>query len=291
MQAVILLFTLLLGSVSSEFYYYIKPSPSVHCPSTLESVPCLTLSQFLNTSSAYISFNTTLIFLSGNHSLDPELVVNNVSTFSMLSNSVSSSNTVLLICGYNGAFIFESINSVHISGLTFFECTGSRLVSVNYFFLEDSNFIGNDKGTALELFKSTATLFKTSFYSNVANKLYNIDCPQYQKQGQAQAGGAIVSIQSNITVLHSVFKGNNAVAGGAIFHTNCNATVTIQNCTVTDDCASRFKKEIRASHESALKNLGSLTVNHINIIHCKFISNYISIVNCFYLLSIICNVK
>ena len=200
MQAVILLLPLLLGSVSSELYYHITPSPNVPCLSTLESVPCLTLTQFLNNSNGS---NTTLIFLSGNHRLEAELTVDNIAAFSMLSISANSSGIVKIICGHFGAIKFENINRVHIAGLTFYGCISTRLKLVAHFFLENSSFIGRigTNGTALEVFKTTATVVRTSFHFNVAKKLYYIDCPQYQNHGQAQAGGAIVSIKSNVTII------------------------------------------------------------------------------------------
>ena len=281
MQAVTLFLLLSLGNVSSELYY-ITPS-NVPCPSTFdsESVPCLTLSQFLYNSNVHTSFNTSLIFLLGNHSLELELAVDNINTFSMLSNS---SGTVRIICGYNGTFKFENISSVHVNGLNFYGCTGNRLTSVNHFFLENSNFIGRGgkKGTALELFKTIAKLFITSFQFNIANKLYYIDCPQYETHSQAQAGGAIVSIRSNVTISHSVFEGNSAVAGGAIFHTNCNVTVINNHCADGEfeaespyNCESGFEEgRLGISRERALKDLTSLNVNHINIIRCEFINNY-----------------
>ena len=281
MQAVLLFLLLLLGNVSSELYH-ITPS-NVTCPSTSdsESVPCLTLSQFLNNSNIHISFSTSLIFLLGNHTLEAELAVDNINAFSMLSNSVSSLGTVRIICGYNGTFTFENITSVHISGLTFYGCTGNALTSVDHFFLEDSNFIGHDsnKGTALELFKTTARLVRNSFRFNIASKLYDIDCPQYQNHGQAQAGGAIVSIKSNVTTISSVFEGNSAVAGGAIFHTSCN--VTVVSYTIGEyvsaknpytDCRSQRRLNIQCG--GASEDSDVIDINHINITHCEFITNY-----------------
>ena len=275
MQAVILLLLLSLGNVSCEFYH-ITPSPSVPCTDS-ESIPCLTLSQFLNDASTHnTSSNTTLIFLSGNHSFDADLSVDNANAFSMLSISTSSPGTVLILCSYLRAFKFENISSVHISGLAFYGCIDNTIIAVDRFFLEDSNFIGRsgEEGAPLELINTTTTLIRTSFQYNIANKLYDIDCPQYQKQGQAQAGGAIVSIKSNITILHSIFEGNSAVAGGAIFYTNCDVTVIIPYCSNNiGGCESRFRKEItRDSHERGLNDLAS---NQINITHCKFINNYV----------------
>lgn len=144
-------------------------------------MPHSLLSPSLNTSNAYVSLNISLIFLSGNHSLDAELVDDNVAAFSMLTSSFSSSNSVWIICSLFGTVKFRNISSVHVSGVTFYGYNDNRIMSVNYFFLEDSNFIGCDdhKGTALELFKVTARLVRVSFRFNMANKLYYI----YQYQG------------------------------------------------------------------------------------------------------------
>lgn len=167
MQAVrfILFLLLSLGNVSSELYH-VTPSLNDPCPSTSDF--CLTLSQFVNSSDVYISFNTTLIFLFGNHSLDLKLTVDNVNTFSMFSNSVSTSDKVRIICNDHGMFQFDNISIVHISALTFHGCIRHRVISVNYFVLEDIDFMHT---AALELVKTTARLVKNSFRFNVANKL------------------------------------------------------------------------------------------------------------------------
>ena len=272
MKAVILLLLPLLANVSSELYH-ITPSPHVPCPSH-ESVPCLTRSQFLNTSNTYISSNTSLIFLLGNHTLDAELVVDNVSAFSMLSDSVSLSSTVWIICHYFGTFKLGNIGNVHINGLMFYGCTANRLTSVNYFFLEYSNFIGRDghEGTALELFKTTARLVRTSFRFIVVNKLYTIECPELLLQWHdevQQAGGAVVSIKSNVTILHSIFEGNSVVSGlgGAIFHCEIRELFVPPDQEHTYYCESGVEKPkfISAAREIVLEELVSSPGYHINI--------------------------
>ena len=92
---------------------YIKPSPSAPCRKQL----CLTLSQLTaNTTLKYLKLSTTLIFLPGNFSLESEISVINLHSFSICSNSS------MIFCQRDASFRFENIDNLHIRGLNFVGC-------------------------------------------------------------------------------------------------------------------------------------------------------------------------
>ena len=126
MYAVVLRLLLLLlvcsgvGLVLSKVYH-ITPSSSKPCP--LE--PCLTLTQFVVKPNKYVDYNTTLIFQSTSHILESELLIANISMFSMLSSS--SNVAVRIMCNQFGRFIINSIHTLHVSDLTFVGCSENRV--------------------------------------------------------------------------------------------------------------------------------------------------------------------
>ena len=104
----------------------------------------LTLSQFVNKSSIYLTNDTALnqIFSPGNYSLESELIIENVQLFSMYGWSISLSKAVIT-CGDNARFEFRNVGIVTVSGLEFVGCFENYVLSVGQFQLENSAFCGN----------------------------------------------------------------------------------------------------------------------------------------------------
>ena len=164
--------------VASEVEYIIRPShdQSQSCSdrcSDAESVDnCLTLSQFVNNSIDYLTNDTIarLIFSPGNYSLESELIIENVHSFSMFAWPSFSSKAVI-ICDHNARFVFGNISIVTVSGLEFVGCLQNHVVSIGQFQLENSSFFGNGQaivsGTVLTLVESTANLDGVVFISAV----------------------------------------------------------------------------------------------------------------------------
>ena len=120
----------------------------------------LTLSQFIHNTSDFLTDSTTLIFSSGNYSLESELIVENIHSFSMFVWSTSSSKAVIT-CIHNARFEFRNISIVTVSGLVFVGC---RIISAGNFELKhsESEFFGSNQaivnGTVLIIEESVASL-------------------------------------------------------------------------------------------------------------------------------------
>ena len=142
----------------------------------------LTLSQFINNSSEsdYLKSNTRLIISPGNYSLESELVIENVHSFSMCVWPGSSSKAVIT-CDHNARFEFRNVSTVTVSGLEFVGCFENHVISVGRFQLENSGLFGNDQalanGTVLIIEESVASLDRVALISAV-EKLQTGAAPQ-----------------------------------------------------------------------------------------------------------------
>ena len=163
----------------------------------------------------------------------------------------SYDSNVTIVCNHSSTqFKFNNVSVVHISGLTFIGCTGNRFMHINQFTLEDSQFHGRKhiSGIALELVETSAMFINIELSLNYGNRVTTLFCENdYEAYARYDflyyencvenvkvditAGGAIVSTHSNVTIVGSVFKGNSAQAGGAIF-SELQSNITIINSTL-----------------------------------------------------------
>ena len=270
--------------------YHITPSSSNPCPLK----PCLTLSQFVVNPNEYVDYNTTLIFQSTNHILESELLIANISMFSMLSSS--SKAAIRITCNQFGRFIINSIHTLHVSDLTFVGCSGNKVESVYEFILKDSTFIGQKDifGTALDLVEVSATIYRSSFSSNRGMKLHSLSCKFDHSYQTFRVGGAIALLSSSITIVQSRFDGNSAEVGGAIFSSS-NNTINIIGTSFTENYAVDVfavncqagggvfyiaNNSIVTIQNSQFINNSALSENVGGVLYAKDGANDITIINC-----------
>ena len=200
----------------------------------------LTLSQFLNDSSFYLTNNSTLslIFSSGNYSLESELIVKNVHSFSMFVWPALSSKA-MITCGQNARFEFRNVSIVTVNGLEFTGCFENHVLSVGQFQLENSIFFGNghsiSNGTVLTIEESVANLDRVAFLSV-------LDAPP----DLAEATISPVSVtgillnKSNLSIAQSWFEGNNVSPTGAIIYIENGSNIKNVNTTFNNNSANIF---------------------------------------------------
>ena len=234
-------------------HYTVTPSSADPCN---ETEHCLTLSQFVNNSSDCLRANITLHFLQGEHSLDSTLLIENVDTFYMS----SLDSNVTIVCNHSSArFEFNNVSVVHVSGLTFTGCTGNKFINIRQLMLKDSQLIGHEQinGIALELEETSATFTNTKLRLNYGSRVTSLTCENDDHANvrfdflngrnryeditvDVTAGGAIASTHSNVTIIDSVFEGNSAQAGGAIF-AQLQSNITIINSTFVGNQATSLQ--------------------------------------------------
>ncbi len=88
-----LLSAIFLLSAAEDGTYVIKPRPDTLCPILPKSKLCLTLSDYAR-EVGHLSPNTTLEFLPGQHSLNHDIAVFNVTSFTMVGSLFSSSSSL-----------------------------------------------------------------------------------------------------------------------------------------------------------------------------------------------------
>ena len=199
----------------------IIPGEGVPCPME----PCLTLSYFAKTSSDYLHSNITLTSSPGNHSLDLELSIMNIRSFAMLATSILTAST-FIACEQFGKLTFNTISQVHVKGLKFIGCGGSRVKKVDQFILSDCILLGlKDKGSALELTNiNAAYISNSSFISNN----FSVGRHSYIGLHKITTGGPIIATHSSIKIMDSLFKENKAEVGAAIFG-DAGSNITLVN--------------------------------------------------------------
>ena len=225
----------------------------------------LPLSQFVDNSwtSDYLMNDTTLIFSPGNYSLESELVVENIHSFSMFAWTGSSSKAVIT-CSCNARFEFRNISTVTVSGLEFVGCFESLLVSVGKFQLENSGFIGNGQaivnGEVLIVSKTAAKIYYSKFIQSIGD-------------------ATVLANDSNLIIIHSTFTNNTGFVLD-LWHSNVSlshceffsnkgyTTVFVNSGTITSIDCSRF------INNTGLRVLHAQNTS-VSVSHSEFNSNKI----------------
>ena len=220
---------------SMSEHYYITSSLTAPCPQE----PCLTLSQFVEDYSSYHRSDSemSLLFLPGNHTLDYELSMAHIKSFTMTS-TVSDNKTVLVECAcLSGRFNISNTMFISIKGLHFIGCGGNTVGQVDQLIVEDTIFQGvEDRGTALILVEvSFVSITKSLFLFN--SHWNNSEHPiqtmiksdlnisdhydlELNVTESFSTGGALFAAISNITIESSKFLKNTAELGGVLFAHN-----------------------------------------------------------------------
>ena len=192
-------------TVSSEVY--IRSSQSQTCPAR----PCVSAHKFAANVNNYLTFNTSMIFLAGQHHFVEELSFINFQQ--LLLHSMSDSHTATVIGCNDESWSFLNIDRVYISDLRFNYCA-PIFRFVNHLIIENSTF---ENGILLQLLNCDAMFIRNFFEIGHHLRWINV-------------GGAVLASTSNLTVLECIFRGNGVYVGRAIY-ANDASTITVANST------------------------------------------------------------
>ena len=225
--------------------YYIVPSQSFPCKVGYEN--CLTFREFVSSfTNCSKCSNTTLIFAPGNHSLESDLIIEDVHSFFMFAEPFSS--TPQIICSLNTKFEFRNINTVTIDGLDFIECSGNQLELISQFHLTDSTFnipAGVD-GTTLTIAESTIHLDRVAFLSGIESAqdlTVNTLRPQENCTLNSTTMYRILTSNSVIVITQSLFDGS-VMGVGTVISSEIGSEITIFNSTFKNNRATCCSTEI-----------------------------------------------
>ena len=216
-----LLFLLVYADTVFSKVHYITPSLDGPCP---QNSSCFTLSQFAANSS-YIEMDTTLLFLPGNHTLDRELLPDQVNNFTMTKDGVGN-ETVFVECSTrSGRFHISEIASVSINGLHFIGCGSNNISQVNSLTITSSTFQGVQEGNTVLVLNevSAATIVRCSFLSNslhypiiTQDFVFEDELLDYVYFQRSTASGMLYVAYSIVSIISSKFMHNRADIGGAL---------------------------------------------------------------------------
>ena len=215
------------SSLSTGSVLYVTPTQNERCPGE----PCLTFSEYVNKSEQYFTSDTTFLFLSGNHLLNEQLRIVNISNITLRGETSSGDELVAQIdCAPFVNLTFINTTSIKIASLCFVLCgyavestlafsMSNQIQITNASFFGDSSIISR----ALLIFMSNVSI--TNSYFNGTSSSF---------------GGAVYIFGSRVTCSDNVFVGNRAqIGGGAIIAVSSTVTFSGRN-TFAENSACSF---------------------------------------------------
>ena len=236
----------------------------------------------VSTDKSGLQFNTTSLFLSGNHSLDSDIYIADIDHFYMLTYPSASLSLSIVQCLQNSSISLSNITTVSIHRLEFFGCGDNSISSVDKLTVQNCSFIGSkSSGTALNIIHSNANFINCSFLSNRIGTYHGplwILAQQEEPSDDnftayAFVGGAMIANQSNTSIVGSKFNKNYAGIGGAIYST-LGSRISITNSTFIENnaCLSQWQNKYSICFGGVL----SCENKHsqVEIINSNFTSNF-----------------
>ena len=270
------LLIIILSYCSAENVYCVRPTATSCSSCPYNSSNCTTLSEYAQESEIYFTSKTTMVFLPGDHVLDRNITVANITKLTMCGDS-SSSNIATIVRIWSVGFSFTNVTGFNINSLTF--------TSHKRFWSYSSHPAGN---SAL-LLQSTqhAKLVNCSFHDNLGTALVvnntNIAlagntgfinnlcaCQRVRHYEMHQLGCGITAFNSNITFTgNTSFCENNQTApynfyecGGAIWASASSLYFTGTNNFVGNSANSCKGGAIHARTNALLVFNGTTNYRH-----------------------------
>ena len=267
---------------SAENVYCVAPTAAscLFCPHN--STHCATLSEYAQEAEWYFTSNTTVLFLQGNHTLDTNITVANVTNLTMRGKS-SSGNRATVVCSGLVGLNFTSMMDFKAHSLTFTSCSRRYifklspnlqvivhlvlyLQSTQYTELVNCSFHDNN-ATALAVNNTDITLAgNTEFKHNRA-------C------GDFVPGGAIIALGSNLTFTGSTtLLDNSAISRECVlvnsdsFIVGGGAIVTLNNTVISFSGTSNFIGNLAGDGGGG----GAIYAGYNNVLSFSGTSNFIN---------------
>ena len=214
-----------LSYCSAENVYCVTPNATScsSCPSN--STHCATLSEYAQEAELYFTSNTTMLFLPGDHVLDRNITVVNITRLTMCGHGGSSSdNRATVVCNGSVGFSFTNMVDFNILSLAFTSYNrswsyGSHPASNSALFLHSTKYaklvncsFHDNLGTALTVHNTNITLAEN-------NEFVHNQC-------RCQSSGVIHELGCGITALYSTLT----ITGNSSFHDNSQTAFYPFNC-------------------------------------------------------------
>ena len=270
------LLSITLSHCSAEDVYCVTPTATSCSSCPRNSTYCTTLSKYAQETEQYFTSYTTMVFLPGDHALDTNITVANVSRLTMHGES-SSSNKATVVCSGLVGLSFTSIVDIKIHSLTFTSCSRRYTLTLGLVYhaamylqsTQDAELVNcsfhDNNGTAISVTSTNIYLVGNTKFT------HNRAC------GSIVLGGGIIALNSNLTFTGNTtfldnsaipgqcpfaYSGSFAVGGGAIFTVNKTVLSFSGTSNFIGNSGDRRGGAIYASYNSVLNLNG--TSNFIN---------------------------
>ena len=118
---------------SAENMYCVTPTATSCSPCPQNSTHCTTLSEYAQNAELYFTSDTTMVFLSGYHTLDTDVTVANVTELTMCGESFSTSRATI-VCNGSVGLSFVHMVELKICSIAFTSATDMHSTSLLYNF-------------------------------------------------------------------------------------------------------------------------------------------------------------
>ena len=254
---IILVAALLINTLSycsAENVYCVTPiaTSCSFCPHN--SINCSTLSEYAQEAKLYFTSNTTMVFLSGDHTLDTNITVGNVSSLTMHGES-SSGNRATVVCSESVGLSFTSMVDFKINSLVFTSC--SRIYDM-------SNYSNN---ISILSIAHVALFLQDTQYTDLVNCSFrdNIGTP-------LAVTNTSITLAGNTAFAHNHCESN--CIGGAIIALNSNLSFT-ENTTFLENSA-KFNETFNIFNNFPAGCGGAIHASDNTVLSFNGVSNFIN---------------
>ena len=272
MVLVAALLIITLSYCSAENVYCVTPT-ATSCSSCPHKIHCATISEYAQEAEVYFTSNTTMVFLPGDHTLDMNITVANVTRLTMRGES-SSDNRATIVCSESVGLNFTNMTEFKIYSLAFTSCNRKYAIAGRDIPVTDVSVIPHDivliVHVALLLQSTHAELVNCSFHDNLATALAvnntNITLAgnkfihnSYNLLDESFCGGGgVTTFNSNLTFTgNTTFLENSALCHSPLLH-SWGAILTFNNTVVKFSGTSNF---INNSGGGAIYTFGGTVLN------------------------------
>ena len=196
------LFINTLSHSSAENVYCVTPT-ATSCSSCPHNTHCATLSEYAQEAELYFTSNTTMVFLPGDHTLDTNITIANVTGLTMTGESFAG-NRATVVCSvhWSVGLSFTSMVEFKIDSLAFTSCNRKYVIALCTLLSADE-VLPSD--TTILLDDTTIVQVTLLLHSTLAEL---VNCSFHENPGTA-----LVVINTNITLAGNTFKHNNYYRG------------------------------------------------------------------------------
>ena len=271
-----------LSFCSAENVYCVTPTATSCSSCPHNSTHCATLSEYAQEAEMYFTSNTTMVFLPGDHTLDTNITVANVSRLTMCGD-FSSGNIATVVRNGSVGFSFTNMVDFNIDFLAFTSYTGSwsygSLLASNstLFFLQSTQYAKLVNCSFHDNFGTALTVHNTSITLTGNNEFVHNQCGCESFSYNCKLGCGITALNSNLTCTgNTTFHENNASyygSAGAIWASASSLDFDGTNNFINNS-AEWYGGAIHVERYSSLRFLGTSTFGNNTALYGGVINPY-----------------